>query len=62
MSYKADTIGNVSIKVDNQTANAFTTNVKIEGNGNDVQLIGHILPVKAGWHSNLTSTILIFPL
>jgi hypothetical protein len=40
MSYKADTIGNVSIKVDNQTANAFATNIKIEGNGNDVQLSG----------------------
>jgi hypothetical protein len=40
MSYKADTIGNVSVKVDNETANAFTTNLKIEGNGNDVQLSG----------------------
>lgn len=40
LSYKKDTVGNVLIKVDNQTANAFTTNVKIEGNGNDVQLSG----------------------
>lgn len=40
LSYKRDTIGNVLIKVDNQTANAFTTSVKIEGNGNDVQLSG----------------------
>jgi len=40
LSYKKDTVGNVLIKVDNQTANAFTTNVQIEGNGNDVQLAG----------------------
>ncbi|QEC68769.1 translocation/assembly module TamB [Panacibacter ginsenosidivorans] len=40
MSYKTDTIGNVSIKVDNETANAFSTNMKIEGHGNDVQLSG----------------------
>jgi len=40
LSYKKDTIGNVSIKVDNETANAFNADVKINGNGNDVQLAG----------------------
>lgn len=40
LSYKKDTLGNVLIKVDNQTANAFSTDIKIEGNGNDVQLSG----------------------
>lgn len=40
VSYKQDTIGTVFINVDNQTANAFNTNVKIEGNGNDIQLAG----------------------
>lgn len=40
LSYKQDTVGTVFIKVDNQTANAFNTDVKIEGNGNDVQLAG----------------------
>ncbi len=40
LSYKKDTIGNLSIKVDNETANAFNANVKIEGNGNNVLLDG----------------------
>lgn len=39
-TYKKDTVGNISVKVDNETANAFNANVKIEGNGNDVQLAG----------------------
>ncbi|HRI21739.1 MAG TPA: translocation/assembly module TamB domain-containing protein, partial [Panacibacter sp.] len=40
LSYKKDTIGNVSLKVDNETTNAYNTNIKIEGNGNDIQLNG----------------------
>ncbi|MEP7319159.1 MAG: translocation/assembly module TamB domain-containing protein [Panacibacter sp.] len=39
-SYKKDTVGNISVKVDNETANAFNANVKIEGNGNNIQLDG----------------------
>ena len=39
-SYKKDTIGNISLKVDNETANAFNTDIRIEGNGNDVRLSG----------------------
>ena len=40
LSYKADTLGNILVKVDNQTANAYNASVKLEGNGNDVQLNG----------------------
>ncbi|RXK81208.1 translocation/assembly module TamB domain-containing protein [Filimonas effusa] len=39
-TYNRDTVGNIIVKVDNETANAFNANVKIEGNGNDVQLQG----------------------
>jgi len=40
LSYKADTLGNVFVKVNNKTANAYDANVKIEGYGNDIQLLG----------------------
>ncbi len=39
-SYKKDTIGNITLKVDNETANAFNADVRILGNGNDIQLAG----------------------
>lgn len=38
--YNRDTVGNIIVKVDNETANAFNANVKVEGKGNDVQLQG----------------------
>ncbi|MEO7312012.1 MAG: translocation/assembly module TamB domain-containing protein [Chitinophagaceae bacterium] len=40
LSYKSDTVGNVLVKVNNKTANAYDADVRIEGNGNDVQLNG----------------------
>ena len=40
LTYKLDTIGNLAIKVDNKTANAYNANVSITGNGNDVRLSG----------------------
>ncbi|MES2774378.1 MAG: translocation/assembly module TamB domain-containing protein [Bacteroidota bacterium] len=40
LSYKKDTVGNVFVKVNNKTANAYDASIKIEGNGNDVQLNG----------------------
>ena len=40
LSYKNDTVGNLLVKVNNRTANAYDANIKIEGNGNDVQLNG----------------------
>ena len=38
--YKRDTIGNISVKVNNQEANTYAANVAIEGNNTDVQLNG----------------------
>jgi len=40
LTYNTDTVGNIYVKVDNETANAFNADVAITGNGNDVQLAG----------------------
>jgi len=40
LTYKLDTIGNIAVKVDNKTANAYNADVAITGNGNDVRLTG----------------------
>jgi autotransporter translocation and assembly factor TamB len=40
LTYKLDTLGNIAIKVDNKTANAYNADVAITGNNNDVQLKG----------------------
>ena len=40
LTYKLDTIGNVQIKVNNQTANTYNADVAITGNNNDVHLTG----------------------
>ncbi|RCH56561.1 translocation/assembly module TamB [Mucilaginibacter hurinus] len=39
-SFKGDTVGNIAVKVNNQTANAFAANVDITGRGNQVNLSG----------------------
>ncbi|QQL48250.1 translocation/assembly module TamB domain-containing protein [Mucilaginibacter ginkgonis] len=39
-SFRGDTVGNVAIKVNNQTANAYAANVDITGKGNQVNLNG----------------------
>ena len=39
-SYKLDTLGNINVKVDNETANAFNADIKITGQDNDVSLTG----------------------
>ena len=41
LALKKDTIGDVNIKVNNNTANVFATNVTITGRGNDVGLTGN---------------------
>lgn len=38
-----DTVGNVLVKVDNIKENTFSADLKIEGNGNDVQLVGDFI-------------------
>ncbi|MEO5889132.1 MAG: translocation/assembly module TamB domain-containing protein [Ferruginibacter sp.] len=40
LTYGTDTVGNIIVKVDNETANAFNADVAITGNGNDVRLAG----------------------
>ncbi|MGV8878431.1 MAG: translocation/assembly module TamB domain-containing protein [Sphingobacteriaceae bacterium] len=39
-SFRADTVGNIALKVNNETPNAFNANVNITGKGNDVKLSG----------------------
>jgi hypothetical protein len=39
-SFRQDTLGNVAIKVNNQTENAYAANVSITGKGNEVNLDG----------------------
>lgn len=39
-SFRQDTVGNVAIKVNNQTDNAYAANVSITGKGNEVNLDG----------------------
>ncbi|MCW3107157.1 MAG: hypothetical protein JWQ09_1663 [Segetibacter sp.] len=41
LAVKKDTIGDVNIKVNNNTQNIFATNVSITGRGNDVSLTGN---------------------
>ncbi len=38
--YKKDTIGNVSLKVNNRQANAYAADISVQGNKNDVRLNG----------------------
>ncbi len=40
LTYKLDTIGNIQIKVNNQTANAYNADVALTGNGNDLHVTG----------------------
>ncbi|HTI89776.1 MAG TPA: translocation/assembly module TamB domain-containing protein [Puia sp.] len=40
LSYQADTIGNLAIKVNNEKANAFSADISLEGNKNDVKVQG----------------------
>ena len=39
-NFKGDTVGNVDLKVNNQTSNAYNADVKITGKGNQVNLTG----------------------
>ncbi|MGZ3831986.1 MAG: translocation/assembly module TamB domain-containing protein [Mucilaginibacter sp.] len=39
-SFRGDTVGNIALKVNNQTANAYAANVSITGKGNQVDMNG----------------------
>jgi len=56
-----DTVGNVLVKVDNIKENTFSADVKIEGNGNDVQLIGDFISPPDGTAS-LDATLSLKPM
>ncbi len=51
LSFKRDTIGDLNIKVNNNTQNVFATNVTISGRGNDIALTGDYF-LKPGNNSN----------
>ncbi|MEO6830720.1 MAG: translocation/assembly module TamB domain-containing protein [Chitinophagaceae bacterium] len=40
LSYKQDTIGNLTLKVDNATNQTLAANVEVQGHGNDIELTG----------------------
>ncbi len=40
LTYKRDTVGNLAIKVNNETANAFAADIALTGNKNDVHVTG----------------------
>ncbi|PRD57205.1 translocation/assembly module TamB [Sphingobacterium gobiense] len=56
-----DTVGNILIKVDNIKENTFSADVKIEGNGNDVQLIGDFISPPDG-NASLNATLSLKPM
>jgi hypothetical protein len=41
LSFKKDTVGDVNVRVNNNTANVFATNITITGRGNDINLAGN---------------------
>lgn len=52
-NFKGDTVGNIAVKVNNQTANAFAANVSITGKGNQVNLDGFYYTDKSSFDMNL---------
>jgi hypothetical protein len=52
-NFKGDTVGNVALKVNNQTPNTFTANMAITGKGNQVNLDGFYYTDKSSFDLNL---------
>lgn len=55
-NFKGDTVGNIAVKVNNQTANAYQANVGITGKGNQVNLDGFYYTDKSSFDMNLDIT------
>ncbi|GAC1707277.1 MAG: hypothetical protein NVS9B7_19480 [Flavisolibacter sp.] len=53
LSLRKDTIGNVNLKVNNETANRYTTNVTVTGHGNEMALKGYFEPAGKDINLNL---------
>jgi hypothetical protein len=52
-NFKGDTVGNIALKVNNQTANAFAANMSITGKGNQVNLDGFYYTDKSSFDMTL---------
>ncbi|TJZ61378.1 translocation/assembly module TamB [Sphingobacterium olei] len=59
--FGADTIGNILVKVNNETENTFAADVRITENGNDVQLIGQYYTPPTG-ESSFNATLDLKPM
>lgn len=56
-----DTVGNVLVKVDNIRENTFSADIGIQGNGNDVQLLGDFISPPDG-PASLNATLSLKPM
>ena len=52
-TFKKDTVGNISIKVNNAVANQFDAKVNISGQGNQVDLVGYYKASESSFDMNL---------
>jgi hypothetical protein len=52
-NFRGDTVGNVALKLNNQTANALAANMAITGKGNQVNLDGYYYTDKSSFDFNL---------
>ncbi len=52
-NFRGDTVGNVSVKVNNEQANSFAANVSITGKGNQVDLKGNYFTGNSSFNMNL---------
>ncbi len=52
-SFKGDTVGNITAKVNNETAGSYAANVSITGNGNEVNLTGNYLTTNSSFDMKL---------
>ena len=55
LSLRGDTVGNVTIAVDNRVANTYATDIKLSGRGNDARLVGnyYLKPVESNFDFDL---------
>lgn len=56
-----DTVGDILVKVDNIKENTFSADIKIQGNGNDVQLLGDFISPPDG-NATMNATLSLKPM
>lgn len=59
--FGTDTVGNVSVKVNNERENTYAADIRITENGNDVQLIGDFIAPPNG-ESSLNAKLILKPM